>query len=82
MRRHVGGITTPDKTGKDDAGTRRQQLSIWMASPENPYLARAAVNRVWALLFGRGLVNPVDDQLVDVLTYMLGNGPSYTTARR
>jgi hypothetical protein len=32
-----------------------------MASPENPYVARAAVNRVWALLFGRGLVNPVDD---------------------
>ena len=44
-----------------EAGSRRQQLSIWMASPENPYLARAAVNRVWALLFGRGLVQPVDD---------------------
>ena len=45
----------------DEVGTRRQQLSIWMASPENPYIARAAVNRVWALLFGRGLVDPVDD---------------------
>jgi len=45
----------------DERGTRRQQLSIWMASRENPYLARAAVNRVWAMLFGRGLVNPVDD---------------------
>ena len=32
-----------------------------MASPDNPYLAPAAVNRVWAMLFGRGLVDPVDD---------------------
>jgi hypothetical protein len=27
---------------------------------ENPLLARAMVNRVWAMLFGRGLVHPVD----------------------
>ena len=45
----------------NEAGTRRQQLSIWMSSRENPYVARAAANRVWALLFGRGLVDPVDD---------------------
>lgn len=42
-------------------GTRRRQLAIWMASRDNPFLARAAVNRVWAMLFGRGLVHPVDD---------------------
>lgn len=42
-------------------GTRRQQLAVWMASRDNPYLARAAVNRAWAQLFGRGLVEPVDD---------------------
>lgn len=42
-------------------GTRRQQLAIWMASRDNPFLARAAVNRVWAHLFGAGLVDPVDD---------------------
>ena len=45
----------------DDLGTRREQLAIWMASRNNPYLARAAVNRTWAHLFGRGLVEPVDD---------------------
>lgn len=45
----------------DSIGTRREQLAIWMASRDNPYLARAAVNRVWAHLFGRGLVEPVDD---------------------
>ena len=43
------------------AGSRRQNLAIWMASPDNPYVARAAVNRVWAMLFGRGLVEPLDD---------------------
>jgi hypothetical protein len=32
-----------------------------MAARDNPYLARAAVNRVWALLFGQGLVDPIDD---------------------
>jgi hypothetical protein len=32
-----------------------------MTSPKNPYFARAMVNRTWWRLFGRGLVNPVDD---------------------
>jgi hypothetical protein len=44
-----------------EGGTRRMQLSIWMASRDNPYLARATVNRVWSLMFGKGLVDPVDD---------------------
>ena len=57
LPRYPGGGAVEELYG----GTRRQQLSIWMASPENPYLARAAVNRVWSILFGRGLVNPVDD---------------------
>ncbi len=45
----------------DEGGYRRQQLSIWMASRDNPYLARALVNRVWSHLFGRGFVEPVND---------------------
>src|SRR6185369_4205263 len=32
-----------------------------MTSPKNPYFARAMVNRTWWRLFGRGIVNPVDD---------------------
>ncbi|MEZ6103469.1 MAG: DUF1549 and DUF1553 domain-containing protein [Pirellulaceae bacterium] len=44
-----------------EGGTRRMQLAIWMASRDNPYLAKAAVNRVWSQLFGRGIVEPVDD---------------------
>lgn len=42
-------------------GTRRQQLTLWLTARENPFLARATVNRVWALLFGQGLIEPVDD---------------------
>ncbi len=53
----IGGAKPSD----DELGTRRMQLAIWMASRDNPYLAKAAVNRVWAQLFGRGIVEPVDD---------------------
>lgn len=39
----------------------RRALADWLMSPENPFFARAGVNRVWANFFGRGLVEPVDD---------------------
>lgn len=42
-------------------GTRRQQLTLWLTTRENPFLARATVNRVWSVLFGRGLIEPIDD---------------------
>jgi hypothetical protein len=32
-----------------------------MVSPDNPYFAKATVNRIWSHLFGRGLVDPPDD---------------------
>ncbi|HEX5500282.1 MAG TPA: DUF1549 and DUF1553 domain-containing protein, partial [Thermomicrobiales bacterium] len=40
---------------------RRRQLAMWIVSRDNPYFSRVAVNRVWAHLFGRGLVHPADD---------------------
>lgn len=49
------------KPSEEELGTRRMKLAIWIASRDNPYLARAAVNRVWGQLFGRGIVEPVDD---------------------
>ncbi len=49
----------------DDAPARRTQLVQWLTAPTNPHFARAAVNRVWAHLFGRGLVEPVDDMRPD-----------------
>lgn len=40
---------------------RRQRLAAWLTGPKNPYFARATVNRVWAQLLGRGIVDPIDD---------------------
>ncbi len=39
----------------------RSALAKWIASPENPYFAKAAVNRIWSYHFGIGLVEPMDD---------------------
>jgi hypothetical protein len=52
------GVSAPPEA--DPADFRRRQLTIWLASRNNPYFARAAANRVWAHLFGRGLVHPID----------------------
>ena len=45
----------------DPAVGSRVQFAAWLTGRENPYFARSAVNRVWALLFGVGLVQPIDD---------------------
>ena len=42
-------------------GTRRQQLGAWVTHPQNPYFARATVNRVWAFLTGQPLQTPIDN---------------------
>jgi hypothetical protein len=39
----------------------RTILADWIVSDQNPYFARVMVNRLWAELMGRGLVDPVDD---------------------
>ena len=43
------------------ASDPRKPVMDWMRSKDNPYFARAFVNRVWANYFGRGIVNPPDD---------------------
>lgn len=45
----------------DGKGTRREQLARWVTNPKNKPFARATVNRIWALMLGKPLVNPVDD---------------------
>ncbi|GIS63318.1 MAG: hypothetical protein CM1200mP2_55430 [Planctomycetaceae bacterium] len=40
---------------------RRVAFAGWLTARGNPFFARAAVNRIWAHLFGRGIVDPVDD---------------------
>ena len=39
----------------------RPVLAKWLTAADNPFFARAMVNRTWALLFGAGFVNPIDD---------------------
>ena len=39
----------------------RLGLAQWLTAPENPLVARVAVNRYWKMLFGRGLVDTAED---------------------
>ena len=39
----------------------RLLLADWMAAPDNPFFARALVNRYWKHFFRRGLIEPEDD---------------------
>lgn len=48
-------------------GSRRHRLAAWVTHPSNASFARATVNRFWALLFGRPLVDPVDNIVADDL---------------
>ncbi len=45
----------------DDAADRRAYLAAWLTGPDNPYFAKALVNRVWKNFLGRGLVEAEDD---------------------
>lgn len=42
-------------------GPYRRRFADWLTSPDNPYFARVAANRLWGHFFARGLVHPVDD---------------------
>jgi mono/diheme cytochrome c family protein len=44
-------------------GLRRDRLGLaqWLTLPDNPLTARVAVNRLWALFWGRGLVETAED---------------------
>jgi hypothetical protein len=39
----------------------RLKLADWMSSPQNPFFAKALVNRYWKHFFRRGLIEPEDD---------------------
>lgn len=39
----------------------REIFADWLTARENPYFAKAIVNRLWKSMMGRGLVEPVDD---------------------
>ncbi len=63
-RRGIAMLPTP-LDGKplalDSTEDRRAYFAKWLTSPENPYFAKAVVNRVWKNYMGRGLVEAEDD---------------------
>jgi hypothetical protein len=67
------GTKTRLQAGRDP----RQEFADWLTGPRNPYFARNIVNRVWAWLYGRGIVEEPDDirpdnppLYPDLLTYL------------
>ncbi|MBI1913867.1 MAG: DUF1553 domain-containing protein [Planctomycetes bacterium] len=52
----LGGPELPADRDHDP----RVALAKWMTTTDNPFFARALVNRLWAHYFGRGLVEPAD----------------------
>src|SRR5207244_9406451 len=55
-------FATGDKLpiGTPDA-ERRSSLAKWITEKENPYFAKAFINRLWAELTGEGFYEPIDD---------------------
>lgn len=46
-------------------GSPREQLATWATHPENRAFARTAVNRAWAQVYGRPMIDPIDDIPLD-----------------
>lgn len=62
----AGRVLTPKLLGGEAVISRdytdpRQPVMDWMREEDNPYFARAFVNRVWAGYFNVGLIDPPDD---------------------
>ena len=53
----------PDGTVAKLAADRdpREVFADWLISPDNPWLARCMVNRIWFWLLGRGIIDEPDD---------------------
>ena len=51
----------PPEISRSPDADARVAFVDWLVAPGNPFFARVAVNRMWAHLFGQGLVEPVDD---------------------
>jgi hypothetical protein len=57
------GRTTPSSLPpfRTGAPANRLGLAQWLTQPDHPLTARVAVNRIWSLFFGKGLVETVED---------------------
>jgi hypothetical protein len=50
-----------DGTDLEKGEGTRKALAAWMTGRENPWFAKAFVNRMWGHFLGRGFYDPVDD---------------------
>jgi hypothetical protein len=59
----TGEVLRPWAAAASDppASDLRVRFAEWLTARRNPFFARVEVNRIWAALFGRGIVEPVDD---------------------
>ncbi|MEM7012842.1 MAG: DUF1553 domain-containing protein, partial [Verrucomicrobiota bacterium] len=48
-----------------DEGSLRERIAAWCTHPNNDAFARVTVNRIWALMFGKPMVDPIDDLGLD-----------------
>jgi hypothetical protein len=53
--------TALDGTDVDKGAGTRKAMAEWMTSKQNPWFAKAFVNRMWGHLLGRGFFDPIDD---------------------
>jgi hypothetical protein len=53
--------TALDGTDLEKGEGTRKALAAWMTARENPWFAKAFVNRMWGHFLGRGFYDPVDD---------------------
>jgi hypothetical protein len=53
--------TALDGTDLEKGGGTRKALAAWMTGRDNPWFAKAFVNRMWGHFLGRGFYDPVDD---------------------
>ena len=52
---------TPAIFGDSEKQGDRLTLARWVTSPQNPLTARVYVNRIWQMMFGKGLVRTPED---------------------
>ena len=54
-------LLTAEQPITDTQGDLRVKLAQWITAKDNPFFAKATVNRMWKQMFGRGIVHPADD---------------------